>query len=68
MNYVKMKEVKLYDADTLEYAGSIILDDGPWYYKDVKNDFLVQTTTGMPVKAAMQLLISFNLVYDIIEG
>ena len=67
MNYVKVKEIKLFNADTLDYAGSIIVSDGSWHYKDVNDDYLVQVTSGMPLKAALQCLISFNLVYDIIE-
>ncbi len=67
MNQFGIKEVKLYNADTLEYAGSMVVEGNSWNYNDVKDDFLVQVTTGMPLKAVFPCLISFNLVYDIIE-
>jgi len=68
MNFIKIKEIKLFDADSLEYAGSILVNEGVWNYHDVKDDYLVQVTSGMPLKAALQCLITFNLVYDVIEG
>lgn len=68
MNYVNVKEIRLYDADTLEYAGSMVIT-GPqsWSYVDVKDDYMIGVTSGMPLKAALQCLITFNLVYDVIE-
>lgn len=68
MSYTDIKEVKLYDADTLEYAGSMIVDGSTWNYSDVKDSHLVEVTKGMPLKAVFPCLISFNLVYDIIES
>jgi hypothetical protein len=68
MSQLEIKEVKLYDADTLEYAGSMVINGNTWNYNDVKDDFLVEVTTGMPLKSVFPCLISFNLVYDIIES
>ncbi len=67
MNFLNVKEIRLFDADTLEYAGYIKLDNDSWSYVDVKDEHMVNVTTGMPLKGALQCLISFNLVYDIIE-
>lgn len=67
MNYL-IKEVKLYDADTMEYAGSMITKGNTWDYNDVKDEHLIQVTRGMPLKSVLPCLISFNLVYDIVEG
>ena len=60
-------KIKLFDADTLEYAGEIIINKDQWQYNNVDNDNLVKTTSGMPIKAVLPCLISFNLVYDIVE-
>jgi hypothetical protein len=65
---MNIKEVKLYNADTLEYAGSMVVKGNTWDYTEVRDAFLVETTTGMPIKSVFPCLISFNLVYDIIEG
>jgi hypothetical protein len=68
MNLLNIKEIKLFDADTLEYAGSIVMNDSSsWSYVNVKDDYMVGVTSGMPLKAALQCMITFNLVYDIIE-
>lgn len=67
MSYQNIKEVKLYNADTMEYAGSMIVNGSSWDYNEVKDDFLIQVTRGMPLKSVFPCLISFNLVYDIIE-
>jgi len=67
MNHPEIKEIKLYNADTLEYAGSMVVTGSTWDYSDVKDDFLVEVTKGMPLKSVFPCLISFNLVYDIIE-
>lgn len=63
-----IKEIKLYDADSLEYSGSMIVNGGEWKYDGVKDEHLIQVTTGMPLKAALACLISFNFVYDVIEA
>lgn len=65
---MNIKEVKLYDADTLEYAGSMIVNGNTWKYSGVRDDFLIESTSALPMKSVFQCLISFNLVYDIIEG
>lgn len=65
---MNIKEVKLYNADTLEYAGSMVVTGNTWQYSGVKDDFLVESTSAMPMKSVFPCLISFNLVYDIIEG
>ena len=68
MNDTAIKEVKLYNADTLEYSGSMVVNGSTWEYNEVKDDFLIEVTKGMPLKSVFPCLISFNLVYDIIEG
>ncbi len=62
-----IKTIKLFNADSLEYAGSIMVRGQSWEYRDVDDDHLKRVTVGMPVKAVMMCLIHFNLVYDIIE-
>lgn len=59
--------IRLFDADTLEYAGMIVVNGTSWEYRDVENDYLRDVTRGMPIKGVMACLINFNLVYDI-EG
>ncbi len=68
MNHQGIKEVKLYDADTMEYAGSMVVKGNTWDYNEVKDNFLIEVTSGMPLKSVFPCLISFNLVYDIIES
>ncbi len=68
MGYMNIKEVKLFNADTLEYAGSMIVDGESWKYQDVMDEFLIDVTAGMPIKSVFPCLIGFNLVYDIIEN
>jgi hypothetical protein len=60
-------QIKLYDMDTMEYAGAIVTTDGGWEYRDVTNEHMMSVTRGMPLKAVMACLASFNLVYDILE-
>ena len=62
-----IKEIKLYDADSLEYSGSMIVNGKEWKYDGVKDEHLIKVTSGMPLKAALSCLISFNFVYDVIE-
>jgi hypothetical protein len=59
--------IKLYQMDTLEYSGSILVKDNSWEYQDVTNDHMVSVTKGMPLKAVLACLASFNLVYDVIQ-
>ncbi len=61
-----IQEIKLFDADSLEYAGSIMVNGHNWNFTNVTDEHLIQTATGMPLKAILACLISFNLVYDII--
>ncbi|HNX22899.1 MAG TPA: hypothetical protein PKG60_02545 [Spirochaetota bacterium] len=68
MSSTAIKEVKLYNADTLEYAGSMVVNGSTWDYIDVKDSFLIEVTKGMTLKSVFPCLISFNLVYDIIES
>lgn len=65
---MNIKEVKLYNADTLEYAGSMVVNGEKWEYRDVLDEFLVNVTAGMPIKSVFPCLIAFNIVYDIIEN
>ena len=68
MRQLKHKgKIKLFDADTLEYEGSIIVNKNQWQFENVKNENLKKMTSGMPIKAVLACLISFNLVYDIVE-
>jgi len=62
-----MKEVRLYNADTLEYAGTMIVKDNSWDSVDINDKYLLEMTKGMPIKSVLPCLITFNLVYDIIE-
>lgn len=68
MNNSEIKEIKLYNADTLEYAGSMVVNGNTWNYSEVSDSFLIEVTKDMPLKSVFPCLISFNLVYDIIEG
>ncbi len=61
-----IKEIKMYDADTLEYAGSIQVYGKMWSFAGIDNSDLTRLTRGMPLKGVLMSLISFNLVYDII--
>lgn len=65
---MNIKEVKLFYADTLEYAGSMIVNGPEWEYTGVKDEHMITVTKGMPLKAVCSCLINFNLVYDIIEN
>ncbi|HOK92941.1 MAG TPA: hypothetical protein PKX79_11570 [Spirochaetota bacterium] len=67
MNYLNVKEIRLFDADSLEYAGCIKVNGQSWHYDGVKDDYMIGVTSGMPLKAALQCMITFNLVYEIIE-
>ena len=62
-----IKEVKLYNADTLEYAGSMVVKNDSWEYVNVEDKYLSDVTQGMPLKSVLPCLITFNLVYDVIE-
>jgi len=64
---MNIKNVKLYNADTLEYAGEIVVNSSNWEYVDVINSDLIEMTKGMPLKALLPCLIGFNLVYDMFE-
>lgn len=60
--------VKLFDMDTLESCGTIVADTlKRWEYRDVSNEHLVKTTAGLPLRATLACLSSFNIVYDIVE-
>jgi hypothetical protein len=58
---------ELFDIDTLEYSGSIIVTESGWAYRDVTNEHMKSVTTGMPLKALLSCLGWFGLVYDAIE-
>jgi hypothetical protein len=62
-----MKEIKLFDMETLEPSGSIITEGNQWHYKDVQNLYMADITRGMPLKALLGCLATFGLVYDIVE-
>jgi hypothetical protein len=58
---------ELFDIDTLEYSGSIIITETGWDYRDVTNEHMKSVTRGMPLKAALSCMGWFGLVYDVIE-
>jgi hypothetical protein len=60
-------QIKIYDMETLEYAGSIEVTDSGWEYRDMKHDHMISVTKGMPLKAVMANLAAFGFVYDVIE-
>ena len=60
-------QVKLYDMDTMEYAGAIVTTADGWEYRDVTNEYMMSVTRGMPIRGVMACLAWFNLVYDLIE-
>ncbi len=62
------KTIKLYHIDSLEYRGSIIVRGNSWEYCDVDDDHMKSVTSGMPLKALLACLVSFDYVYDVIEG
>jgi hypothetical protein len=62
-----IKEIKLFDMDTLEFRGSIISEGSQWHFNNVKNSHMTDITQGMPLKALLGCLASFGLVYDIVE-
>mgnify|MGYP006283603373 CR=1 FL=1 len=62
-----IKEVLLYNCDSLEYEGKITVNNGQWQFEEIDNEHLVKTTAGMPLKAVLATLIAFDIVYDIIE-
>jgi len=64
---VNVMVIKLYQMDTLEYSGSIIVNNNTWEYRDVTDDHMVSVTRGMPLKAVLACMASFNMVYDMIE-
>lgn len=59
--------IKLYNMDTLDYSGSILVTNDGWEYEGVDDQYLRTITRGMPLKALLANLVSFNIVYDIIE-
>ncbi|MCU0845148.1 MAG: hypothetical protein MUC76_09510 [Spirochaetes bacterium] len=62
-------EIKLYHIDTLEYSGSIVARNAFDYeFRDVSDTHFISMTRGMPLKALLANLVSFDLVYDVIDG
>ncbi len=61
------KTIKLYDMDSMEYAGCIEVTGARWEYRDVCDEHMLEVTAGMPLKALLACLVSFNYVYDVIE-
>ncbi len=60
------QEILLYNADTLEYAGKILVENGKWEYQEVSDQDLIEMTSKMALRGALSCLISFNLVYEIV--
>ncbi|HOW82490.1 MAG TPA: hypothetical protein PK573_08020 [Spirochaetota bacterium] len=68
MDLSKAKEIRLFNADTLEYSGSIVIENEKfWEYRDVDNDHLMETTRGLPLKGVLTSLIYFNIVYEVVD-
>jgi len=67
MDMNKLKKVELFDADSLEYCGCILVNGTQWEYKDTQDQHMMEITAGMPLKGVLSCLINFNLVYDLIE-
>jgi hypothetical protein len=62
-----MTKIKLFDADTFIYAGCIdVYRDSQWKFVDVTNEQLIELARNMPLKGILHMLISLNIVYDII--
>jgi hypothetical protein len=60
-------EIKLFDADSFDYSGSIVVyNDSSWDMIDITNEMLLEAPRLMPLKGILQMLISYNLVYEII--
>lgn len=63
----EVREIHLFNADTLEYAGKILVHPDRWeYHDDVTDEYLKEVTAHMPLKGALSCLISFNLVYEMV--
>ncbi len=60
-------EIKLYHIDTLDYSGSIVVKEGKWEFRGVNDEHLINSTKGMPLRGLLAMLVSFDLVYDVIE-
>lgn len=60
------QEILLYNADTLEYAGKIVVTDGKWVYDGVSDQHLIEMTSNMALRGVLSCLISFNLVYEMV--
>ncbi|OHD65704.1 MAG: hypothetical protein A2176_13805 [Spirochaetes bacterium RBG_13_51_14] len=60
-------QIKLYHIDTLEYSGSIIVNNQEWKYEGVTDEHMISVTRGMPLKALLACLASFELVYDLLD-
>jgi len=61
----KIAEIKLFDADTLDYSGKIVADEKNWNFVDVKDDHLIKMTSKMPLRGVLSSLMTFNLVYEL---
>ncbi|MBN1534650.1 MAG: hypothetical protein JXA20_18405 [Spirochaetes bacterium] len=61
-------EVKLFDADSFSYCGSILVyTDNRWEFAGVTNEQLLDVGRYLPLKGVLQMLMSMNMVYDIIS-
>jgi len=61
-----LREIHLFNADTLEYAGKILVHPDRWEYHEVADEYLKEVTSNMPLKGVLSCLISFNLVYEMV--
>ena len=59
------KEIKLFDADSLDYAGKIVIKDEKWNFIDVTDDHLIKMTSAMPLNGVLSSLMTFNMVYEL---
>lgn len=60
------QEILLYNADTLEYAGKIVVTGDKWVYDGVTDQHLIEMTSNMALRGTLSCLISFNLVYEMV--
>jgi hypothetical protein len=59
-------EIRLFNADSLEYCGSILVKSDRWEYSKVEDSHLIKMTAGLPLKGVLANLIYFNYVYEIV--
>ncbi len=60
-------EIKMYDADSFDYCGSILVfEKSKWDFSGVTDAQILEIGRLLPLKGVLQMLISLNIVYDIL--